>query len=85
VVDRAAICVLAHATGPATLERISADSVRASLAMDLASVHDLYGNAPDHVLSRICAQGGWRLGLTRNPPDALHLLQALIEEDTTGA
>jgi hypothetical protein len=80
VVERAAICVLGRAAGPATLERIGPDVVRAALLADLAAAHDLYRDAGDRVITPLCADGGWRLARSRHPADAAPLLDALARQ-----
>jgi len=77
VVEAAAICVLTRAAGPARLERIEAAPLRAALLADLAGSQDLYGDAPDHLVTRMSAHGGWRLTLSANPADAVPLLEEL--------
>jgi hypothetical protein len=80
VVERAAICVLARSAGAATIERMDADAVGASLLTDLLAAHDLHRDAARQVIPRLAAGGGWRLALSPSPADAAPLLDALAEQ-----
>jgi len=77
VVERAAICVLGRAQGPAALERLGPDAVRTALLADLTAVHDLYRGTRDRVITPLCADGGWRLALSARPAEAAPLLEEL--------
>jgi hypothetical protein len=79
--DRAVVCLLERGHAHAGLERLAPLAIADALTRELTSGFDRYPERLAASVAALTSEGGWRLGLTDDPHDALHLLKRLVDED----
>jgi hypothetical protein len=79
-VDRAAVCVLGRARGAPRLSRLTARATARLLAAEMTAGFDIFADVVGPLVRHCCRHGGWKLWLSRDPREAVPLVQRLLEE-----
>jgi hypothetical protein len=78
--EQPVVCILARGER-ASLQRISPAALAEALRGQLAAGFDRFPERHDAVVRALTAAGGWRLGLSRDPREALGLVQRILHHD----
>lgn len=79
--DRVVVCVLERGHTRAELERMAPQAIADALTSELTAGFDRYPERLAASVRALTHGGGWRLGLTDDPHDALPLLRRLVDEE----
>jgi hypothetical protein len=76
----AVVCLLERGDGPVALERLDAATLTGALSQRPAPGFDRYPERHHATMSALCAGGGWRLRLSRDPSEALPCLIRMLDD-----
>ena len=77
-VERGAVCLLTRGSGPPELQRLGPPEVFDALTSGVESGFDLDMEAGREVAELLARNGGWRLCLSKDPCDAVPLLEEVF-------
>ncbi len=77
-VAEAAVCVLSQGKEAASLERLNASAVFDFLTSRVESGFDIYPAEGKRVAEQLAGNGGWRVHLSKNPFDAVPLIEEML-------
>lgn len=80
IATRVGVCLLARRGGPVRRARVAAGALRTALWRGLGDQQAIYRGTADRALSRLCARGGWRLNLSKDPREALPCIEQMLAE-----
>lgn len=78
-VERVVVCLLSEGDGPARLERVEASQILDALTSRVEPGFDLNPEEGRLVAERLARGGGWRVGLSKDPFDAVPLLEEIFD------
>ena len=78
-VERVVVCLLSEGNGPARLERVEAPEILDALTSRVEPGFDLNPEEGRLVAERLARGGGWRVGLSKDPFDAVPLLEEIFD------
>lgn len=73
------VCLLSEGDGPARLERVGASEILDGLTSQVEAGFDLNPEEGRLVAERLARGGGWRVGLSKDPFDAVPLLEEIFD------
>lgn len=80
VVTRVAVCRLERLGGGVHWSRATREELMAFLEEGLGPHAAFYQGSMNQALSRLCANGGWRLALSSDPRDAIPYVERMLAE-----
>ena len=78
-VERVVVCLLSEGDGPARLERVEPPEILDGLTSRVEPGFDLNPEEGRLVAERLARGGGWRVGLSKDPFDAVPLLEEVFD------
>jgi hypothetical protein len=71
---------LGRARGAPRLSRLTARATARLLAAEMTAGFDIFADVVGPLVRHCCRHGGWKLWLSRDPREAVPLVQRLLEE-----